>query len=595
MRRVILSAVLLAAVLILQLTLINGLRLPGGGVPDLVLVMVAALGLANGPAVGAICGFAAGFCLDIAPPASGIIGEYALVLCLVGWACGRLSGTLARSAWLPIIISAAAAAVGEVLVAALGMALQPAQVSFASVRAVLPAAVIYDIALTPFVLYLVLLVTARLDEEAAASAGAGQARLRRARAQGGVLVGGQATGRQGLAGTPGAASGAVLLGLGGWLAGPPQSRRARRAAARRTPRLGSGRAGDGWIGSSASARLLGGAPLTTRSVNTLTGRSGAARLRSGVAGSAAGGQAPRTLAGRPVHLRLAAASKRDGRLGAGKRVVIGRGLSRTAVSGLGRRRSRRNGGFRPSALPGGSATAQVRRRPLAATPARIDFGSGHHGTSHHPAGGQGSVIHLGSRRRMFAGRRRDGVVGGGALTAAGRTGRPAAAPRFRIRPAGRGALSSATLASTAMMSGGPGSPSMQAFRPARPARLRMRSRRGDGMLGGGMPGGGMPGGGMPGGGMLGGGRPGGGLGSGRGHYGRPATPRFRSRPLATGRSMSGKRPRFRRRRWAVLSLITRRRTGPRRHLWLIGRTGDMGRIGRMERIGRMGRIGGGPK
>ena len=575
MRRVILSAVLLAAVLILQLTLINGLRLPGGGVPDLVLVMVAALGMANGPAVGAICGFAAGFCLDIAPPASGIIGEYALVLCLVGWACGRLSGTLARSAWLPIIISAAAAAVGEVLVAALGMALQPAQVSFASVRAVLPAAVIYDIALTPFVLYLVLLVTARLDEDAAASASAAQARLRRARAQGGVLVGGQATGRQGLAGTPGAgsaASGAVLLGLGGWLAGPPQSRRARRAAARRTPRLGSGRAGDGWIGSSASARLLGGAPLTTRSVNTLTGRSGAARLRSGVAGSAAGGQAPRTLAGRPVHLRLAAASKRDGRLGAGKRVVIGRGLSRTAVSGLGRRRSRRNGGFRPSALPGGSATAQVRRRPLAATPARIDFGSGHHGTSHHPAGGQASVIHIGSRRRMFGGRRRDGVVGGGALTAAGRTGRPAAAPRFRIRPAGRGALSrntlsSATLASTAMMSGGPGSPSIQAFRPARPARLRMRSRRGDGMLGGG-------------------------LGSGRGHYGRPATPRFRSRPLASGRSMSGKRPRFRHRRWAVLSLITRRHTRPRRHLWLIGRTGGTGGMGR---TGRIGRIGGGPK
>ena len=576
MRRFLLSAVLLAAVLILQLTLINGLRLPGGGVPDLVLVVVAALGMANGPAVGAIWGFAAGFCLDVAPPASGIIGEYALVLCLVGWVCGRLAGTLTRSAWLPIIISAAAAAVGEVLLAALGMALQPAQVSFASVRAVLPAAVIYDIALTPFVLYLVLLMTARLDEDAAASAGAAQARLRRVRSQGGVLAGGQAAGRQGLAGAPGAASGAVLLGLGGWLAGPPQSRRARRAAARRTPRLGAGRAGDGWIGSSASARLLG-APLTSRSVSTLTGRGGAARLRSGVAGSAAGGQPPRTLPGRPVHLRLAAASKRDGRLGVGKRVVIGRGLSRTAVSGLGRRRSRRNGGFRPSVLPGGSATAQVRRRPLATTPARIDFGSGHHGTSHHPAGGgQASVIHLGRRRRMFGGRRRDGVVGGGALTAAGRTGRPGAAPRFRIRPAGRGALgrntlsrstlsrntlSSATLASTAMMSGGPGSPSIQAFRPARPARLRMRSRRGDGMLGGG-------------------------LGSGRGHYGRPATPRFRSRPLATGRAMSGKRPRFRHRRWAPLSLITRNRTGAARHLWLVGRTG---------RRGGMGRMGGGPK
>lgn len=551
MRRITLSAVLLAAVLIIQLTFINGLRLPGGGVPDLVLVVVAALGMANGPTAGAIWGFAAGFCLDIAPPASGIIGEYALVLCLIGWVCGRLRGTLARSAWLPIVITAAAAVVGEVLVAALGMALQPAQVSFASVRAVLPAAVIYDVALSPFVLYLVLLITARLDEEAAASASAGQARLRRAMAQRSALAGGQASGRQGLAGTPGAASaasGAVLLGLGGWLSGPPTSRRARRAAARRTPRLGSARAGDGWIGSSASARALGG-PLTSRSVSSLTGRGGAARLRSGVAGTAAGGQAPRSLPGRPVHLRLAASGRREGLT---KRVVIGRGLSRSAVSGLGRRRSRRNGGFRPSALPGGSATASAsaRSRSLAASTARIDFGSRHHGTSHHPAGGgQARVVHIGRRRRLF-GRRRDGVVGGGALTAVGRTGGPSAAPRFRIRPAGRGSLSSATLASTAMMGGGPGSPSIQAFRAARPPRrLRMRSRRGDGMLGGG-------------------------LGSGGPHYGRPATPRFRSRPLASGRAMSGKRPRFHHRRWAVLSLLTRRRPGPtHRHLWLIGRTG----------------------
>jgi rod shape-determining protein MreD len=549
MRRFLLSAVLLAAALIVQLTFINGLRLPGGGVPDLVLVVVAALGMANGPTAGAIGGFAAGFCLDIAPPASGIIGEYALVLCLIGWICGRLNGSLSRSAWLPIVITAAAAALGEVMVAALGMALQPAQVSFASVRAVLPAAVVYDVAFSPFVLYLVLLVTARLDEEAAASASADQARLRRARAQGG-LTGGSATGRQGLAGNPGvtsAASGAVLLGLGGWLAGPPTSRRARRAAARRTPRLGSGRAGDGWIGSSASARLLDGRALTSRSVSTLTGRSGAARLRSGVAGSAAGGQAPRTLAGRPVNLHLAASSKRDGLLGMGKRVVVGRGLSRSAVSGLGRRRSRRDGGFRPSALPGGSATAQARSRSLAGRTARIDFGSGH-ATAHQAAGGQGSVIHLGSRRRVFSRRRRDGVVGGGALTALGRVGGPSAAPRFRIRSSGRGALSSTTLASTATLGSGPGSPSIQAFRPPRAARLRMRNRRGDGMLGGG-------------------------LGSGGRHYGAPATPRFRSRPLASGRTMSGKRPRFHHRRWALLSMITRHRTGSRRQLWLVGRIG----------------------
>jgi len=96
MRRLMLSAVAVAAALVLQLTAINGLRLPGGGVPDLVLLVVAALGLAGGPVPGAITGFAAGLGLDLAPPGGGVLGEYALVLCLVGWACGRFRGTLAR-------------------------------------------------------------------------------------------------------------------------------------------------------------------------------------------------------------------------------------------------------------------------------------------------------------------------------------------------------------------------------------------------------------------------------------------------------------------------------------------------------------------
>jgi rod shape-determining protein MreD len=123
MRRAVMSAVLLAVAILVQLTIINGLRLPGGGVPDLVLVVVAALALAGGPVPGAVAGFCAGLCLDLAPPASGVIGEYALVFVIVGWACGRLRGTLARSAVLPIVIVAAAAAAGEVLVAGLGLAL----------------------------------------------------------------------------------------------------------------------------------------------------------------------------------------------------------------------------------------------------------------------------------------------------------------------------------------------------------------------------------------------------------------------------------------------------------------------------------------
>jgi len=163
-RRIVTSALVLAAAVLLQLTTVNGLRLPGGGVPDLVLVVVAALGLASGPAAGAIAGFAAGLALDLAPPGSGVLGEYALVFVLVGGACGRLRGTLSRSAVLPIVIVAAAAAAAEILIAGLSVALQSAQVSWAAIRQLLPSAVSYDIALSPFVLYLVLLAGAWLAE-----------------------------------------------------------------------------------------------------------------------------------------------------------------------------------------------------------------------------------------------------------------------------------------------------------------------------------------------------------------------------------------------------------------------------------------------
>jgi rod shape-determining protein MreD len=499
MRRVIMAVAVLGVALIVQLTAINGLRLPGGGVPDLVLAVVAALGLASGPAAGAVIGFAAGLALDLAPPGTGVLGTYALALCLVGWACGKLRGTLARSALLPIIIAAAAVVAGELLVAGLGLALNPAQVTWSAVRQVLPSTAFYDVAVSPFVLYLVLLVCARLGQEPSSLApeSAGQARLRQAAA----------------AGAPG---GVVLLGLGGWLSGPPRSRRERRAAERRLPRMGVARPGDGWVGSSAASRgtlsghalsgqafrgeLYGGMAGAGRAAGAPHGR-GVARLRSGVAGSAAGGQAARAPSGRPVHLRLAGGRKGDGTvgrlLGGGfgggllprGRVRVGTGLSSQALASQGRRRSRRGGGFRPSAMPGGSS----------------------------------SFVATGSVPRRRA-RRGDGVVGGGLLTSTG-TGLRPAAPRFRVRP---GRTSAAVIAASG--AAGP-------RRAGPPARLRMRGRRGDAIVGGSV------------------------LARGR----RPATPRFRSQPLAGGRSLNGKRPRFGYHRWPGLSLLARYRS--RSHRW----------------------------
>jgi rod shape-determining protein MreD len=562
MRRVILTVVTLGIVLVLQLSVVNGLRLPGGGVPDFLLVAVAAVGMAGGPMTGAVTGFAAGLCLDLAPPGSGVVGEYALVFCLAGWACGRFRGILSRSALLPMAVTAAAAVVAELLVAGLTMALTPA--SWSAVREVLPATAFYDAAISPFVLYLVLLGAAWLAGDAiSASEDANTARLRRARRSGAAspLAGGSLTGRQGLAGpvTPvRPAGGAVLLGLGGWLAGPPRSRRERKAAARRAPRLGGGRPGDGWVGGSAAARsafssrrAAGGSVIGSVVTGGLAaGRphgSGAARLRSGVAGSAAGGQAARPLAARPVHLRLGAGRRRDGVLGTvlpgSRSALAGRGaggaaLNRTALTrtGLTRTGLTRTGltrtGLSRTSFSGTAGSALGQRGPSASGLAQS--GGAQSGMALRNSGLAGSgparLRSAGSRRRLpglgllrIPGRRRDGVVGGGALTRVSGTAIRGSAPRFRIKNSG------------GPIAGGGG---YSAIRRSAP-RLRLRSRHRDGLLGS----------------PLSGGRT-------RGSALRPASPRFRARPLGRSRTQSGKRPRFGRRRgWPVLSLLTGRRGG----------------------------------
>src|SRR6266704_973093 len=112
MKRKMLAVSALAAVPLVQLTVVNGLALPGGGTPDLVLLCVVALGLTGGPAPGLIAGFCAGLALDLAPPASQIVGQYALVLCLVGYGSGRLRFTLRHSAAAAIAAAAVMAALG---------------------------------------------------------------------------------------------------------------------------------------------------------------------------------------------------------------------------------------------------------------------------------------------------------------------------------------------------------------------------------------------------------------------------------------------------------------------------------------------------
>jgi rod shape-determining protein MreD len=429
-KRAVLSVVVLAVALVLQLTVVNRLPLPGAGAPDLVLLAVVALGLAARPATAAVTGFAAGLCLDIAPPGSYLIGEYALVFCLVGYFCGRLRGPLNNMVLPTIAAAMAAAAAGEGLIALLGRAVSDPQVTWAAVRQVLPSSIVYDVLVTPFLLYLVMRAL-RWADGLWAAAGDGR------QADGAELLarslGGSAT-RPGGA-LPGATAlgGAGLLGGAGWLAGPVPSRGSRGGRSRggvhtpRTPRLreAAARSGDGWVGGGPRARLTAPTGLGAgRPAVARRGRPPRLRPGAGTPGSALA-RPSRTLPRTTVNLRMGAGRRGDGNLvralgmgaaGLADGVVRSRAGSGPPGSAF---RGRRAGGGGPAAagragaLAHGPSGSGPKFRPETRLPG---------GSSSGAAFRAGLPRTLPSRKvnlRLGGTRRHDGVVGGSALRGSG--------------------------------------------------------------------------------------------------------------------------------------------------------------------------------
>ena len=148
---------LLVAVLV-QVTMVNRAPLPGNTGPDVVLLTVTALGAMLGPMTGLAVGFFAGLALDIAPPAGHLAGEYALVFCLAGYACGRLRDFAdpmrEQSAVTTVTVMAIGAAGGEVGKAVLGLMLSDPDATGPAIAHVLPGAIGYNLLLAPLVLWL---------------------------------------------------------------------------------------------------------------------------------------------------------------------------------------------------------------------------------------------------------------------------------------------------------------------------------------------------------------------------------------------------------------------------------------------------------
>jgi hypothetical protein len=394
-----------------------------------------------------LTGFWAGLALDVAPPASGVLGEHALVFCVVGYGCGRLSGLTDRSAASALGVAALAAAAGEMLYVTAGLILGDPGISWPAIRSVLPPAVLQDVLVSPFVVFLIW----KLGGPAAGPAGAAAARLRAGVAGSGParLAGGAAL--------PGSAG---LAGRASWLAGPLGSGHGRKAGPAGSVRFSksAARQADGWVGSG---------PGSVQPVRTQLHRGRRPRLRPGAGqagSSAAVAQVRRLQPGRPVRVRIGRGRRGDGSISAALGAPRGR---RYPLAGgiLPVRRPR----FRPDSGSAGRAG------PRGASLGRAGPGSAGPGSAGTRSAGLGGTGSRGTAARL----------GGAAFSGAG-LGRPRLGRMSlgRMKP-GRAGLASALPGSSLRGSAMPGR-RLRVGGPARPARLRLRGRRSaDGAVGGG--------------------------------------------------------------------------------------------------------------
>jgi rod shape-determining protein MreD len=163
-------AVLVAAsaALVLQVSLFSHVAVQGV-VPDLVLLVVVAVGLAHGSEQGLVLGFGAGLLLDLAPPADHYAGRWALALMVVGYVAGRLSptGRPHLSQWLPVAV--ACAFVGTSVFALTGLVLSDPAVGVGELLRVELVAVCWDAALAVAVVPLTLGLLAKVEPDRVAA------------------------------------------------------------------------------------------------------------------------------------------------------------------------------------------------------------------------------------------------------------------------------------------------------------------------------------------------------------------------------------------------------------------------------------------
>ncbi|ANZ18712.1 rod shape-determining protein MreD [Streptomyces noursei] len=174
--RILLATPLVVVALIIQVSILARLQLPGA-VPDLLLLVVVGLALVYGHVGGSLIGFGAGLLADLAPPADHAIGRYALVLCVIGYVAGltKPDNGQHRSATLPLVVVIGAAIGSTLMYAGVGSLVGDTAARHVGLVGLLLSATLYDLLLAPFTVPLVMALARRTEHDPLATDAGGTA------------------------------------------------------------------------------------------------------------------------------------------------------------------------------------------------------------------------------------------------------------------------------------------------------------------------------------------------------------------------------------------------------------------------------------
>jgi rod shape-determining protein MreD len=166
LNRILLSTALVVVALVIQVSVLSRLHLPGA-VPDLLLLTVLGLAMVYGHVGGALIGFGAGLLADLAPPADHAAGRYALVLCVIGYLAGLIKPETGqvKSATGPMAVVVAAAIGSTLLYAGVGALVGDTAARHVGLTGLLVSAALYDLLLAPFVVPGIMALARRVDND----------------------------------------------------------------------------------------------------------------------------------------------------------------------------------------------------------------------------------------------------------------------------------------------------------------------------------------------------------------------------------------------------------------------------------------------